>query len=98
VKLIPCTRALSLVAAVVAIASVAACPGAQKIADKLPDGPPAPVIHGKFANEVCLAAPNADGTTSYLTLNFDITPSAWAGDVVMYGEETCTTKQGTITH
>jgi hypothetical protein len=87
-------RALPLVLAAVVV--LAACPGAQKIADKLPDGPPKPVIHGKFANEGCLASPNADGTTSYLTLTFDVTPSSWAGDVVMYGEETCTTKQGTI--
>jgi hypothetical protein len=78
------------------VVSLAACPGAQKVTDKLPDAPTKPVIHGKFANEGCLSSPNADGTTSYLTLTFDVNPSSWAGDVIMYGEETCTTKQGTI--
>ena len=81
---------------VVVIVATTACPGAQKIVDKVPAGPEKPLIAGKFANEGCLSAPNADGTTSYLTLTFDVNPSTWASDVMMYGEETCTTKQGTI--
>lgn len=75
---------------------ISGCPGAQTVKDKLPDAAAKPVLVGKFANDGCLASPNADGTTNYMTLAFDITPSTWAIDVVMYGDEACSAKQGTI--
>lgn len=79
-----------------ALLGTLACPGAQKLKDKLPEAPAKPVLAGKFANEGCLAMPAADGTTNYTTLAFELSAATWALDAVMYGDETCSAKQGTI--
>src|SRR5262245_36327261 len=78
------------------VVALAGCPAAQKIPDKVPEAPKLPVIAGKFANDGCLTQPNADGTDSYIRLTYDITPSTWALDTVIYGDEKCTAKEGTI--
>jgi hypothetical protein len=81
---------------VVAAIALAGCPAAQKIPDKVPAAPKLPAIAGKFQNDGCLTQPNPDGTDSYLRVTYDVTPSTWSSDTVIYGDEKCTAKEGTI--
>lgn len=88
-------RSILLASAVFALLALMACPGAQKITDKMPK-PAIPVISGKFASDACVAQPQADGTTSYTKTAYTFTPTTWAMDVDSFGDEACATPLGTL--
>lgn len=56
------------------------------------DGEPAPApaldLTGRYLSD-CLSAPQADGSTSYFVLDFDITDDAWAVDYTVFGDAAC---------
>ncbi len=82
--------------AVVVTLALAGCPAAQKLPDKVPTAPVLPVLAGTYAEESCRKITNADGTDSFVKQSWIITPSTWSRDVVVYGDDQCTTKQATI--
>lgn len=90
----PFLRVSAVVPALSALVLLAACSGAQKVDDK-PPAPDVPAITGKFTNDTCIPQPQADGTTSYLKMAFDLTPTTWAVAITTYGDEACATKLGT---
>lgn len=50
----------------------------------------APDISGKWSSG-CVGAPQPDGSTQYLSLDFDITATDWALDYKVYGDMACAT-------
>ena len=70
------------------------CPGAQKKDEK--PVVTAPSIVGRFAHEGCVTQENADGTQSWAKHNAELTPTTWAADIVIYGDEGCATKYATV--
>jgi hypothetical protein len=72
----------------------AACPGAQRVADAPPASPPSLV--GRFVHEGCVPRENADGTQSWLKLAGELSPQTWALDIVVFGDDACTTKYATM--
>jgi len=47
-----------------------------------------PDLAGRYLSD-CLSAPQADGSTSYFVLDFDIADDAWAVDYTVFGDGTC---------
>jgi hypothetical protein len=56
---------------------------------------PTPDLSGRWVS-ACLPQPQADGSTNYIDLDFDLTADRWALDYVTYGDETCATELVTV--
>jgi hypothetical protein len=82
----------SVAVALVLVVLLLGCAGAQPA----PERGLAASLAGRFVNDGCLAQPQADGTTSYLKIAFDLTPTIFSVDLVTYADESCTTKIGTV--
>ena len=100
-------KSASLVSVVVVlwvvVAITAGCPAAQPIKDMKPTAPALPALIGKYESD-CTAGTGADGMTSYEKTALDVSAGApgaagagtWARDVVVYNDDKCTTKSGTM--
>jgi hypothetical protein len=75
-----------------AVALLTACPAAQV---KSPPPPPPPALQGAWQSD-CLPIKNADDTDGSARLVYGVTPSLWALDALLFGDEACGVPVGTI--
>lgn len=52
------------------------------------DGGDAPSLAGRWTSD-CLPSPQADGSTQYFDLDFDLDATSWALDYVVHGDAAC---------
>lgn len=66
-----------------ALAALAGC------ASQPPTGSEAQSLAGRYQSD-CLPQPQADGSTQYARLDFDLTDDTWTLDYVVHGDAACT--------
>lgn len=64
-------------------------------ADQSLDVPAPPSLAGRWVS-ACIGAPQADGSTQYFLLDFDLSDERWALDYVVHGDEACTVPLVTV--
>ncbi|MFY0533934.1 hypothetical protein [Nannocystis pusilla] len=81
----------ALLTAAFALACAHGCDGG----DDLDNPEAAPDLAGRYVSD-CLPSPQADGSTQYLRLDFDIDDAAWKLDYVTHADDACATKLVTV--
>lgn len=64
-------------------------------ADRSLDTSEPPAIDGQWVS-ACIGAPQADGSTQYFRLDFDLSDERWALDYVVHGDADCTVPLVTV--
>jgi hypothetical protein len=76
---------LTLCTTTSALAALMACAGQPT------NGSDAPSLAGRYQS-ACLPQPQADGTTQYARLDFDLSPDTWTLDYQLHGDAACTAR------
>ncbi len=85
---------IQMALAMVALAGQIGCGSAVKQDDTVSE-PKAPELAGNYLS-ACTPAPQADGSTSYFSLDFDLTESEWGLDYVVFADAECATPALTV--
>jgi hypothetical protein len=79
---------------VVSALSAAGC-GNGAVPDEESAAVQPPDLAGRYVS-ACAPQPQADGSTSYFQLRFDLTATRWSIDYVVFGDEACATRVLTV--
>lgn len=63
--------------------------------DEEPNAATAPALAGQYLS-ACTPQPQADGSTSYFKLDFDLSATRWTLDYIVFADEACATKALTV--
>lgn len=89
------TTAKLLAPALLTAAFALACAHGCDSGDDLDNPEAAPDIAGRYVSD-CLPSLQADGSTQYLRLDFDLDDAAWKLDYVTHADDACATKLVTV--
>jgi Adenomatosis polyposis coli down-regulated 1 len=85
-------RSISLALSIVSLVSMTACSAATSSAPDATSGGDAsapPALAGHWVSD-CTPSPQADGSTQYFVLDFDLADARWDLDYVVHGDAACT--------
>lgn len=71
-----------------------ACGSSTKPDDE-PSAATPPALAGRYIS-ACTPQPQADGSTNYFKLDFDLSATRWALDYIVFADEACSTKALTV--